>query len=158
MVGGPRGRLAAQCGAGASCSSGRCRLPPFLLPTPPAAPLPAPQSPAGPTAIQLISVTPEQLTKHAEANSCGVAVLPPGALALPPGATHDAAVAAVVAAVEAQWYRDLLGTRPWFDLRLVRLLCLQRRRAGGRQAARAGEALAGGRASKPHRRGRRGVS
>lgn len=65
--------------------------------------------PKAPAAIQIISVAPEQLRKHAESSSCQLAALPAGALALPPGATYDQAVAAVQAAAERQWHDELLA-------------------------------------------------
>lgn len=82
-----------------------------LFPTPPSL-LPAtlPLSPQHPTvAIQTITVPPEQLRKHGEANGCGVAALPPGALHLPPGASYEAAVQLVVEAVERSFYEQLLA-------------------------------------------------
>lgn len=70
----------------------------------PAAPCrPCPQEPTCPRAIQLISVPPEQLRKHAQANACGVATLPVGALVLPPGLEYAHAVFLVAEAAELQW-------------------------------------------------------
>lgn len=94
-----------------------CRLPvararhTARLTAPPLAPLPCLrlQSPSSPTAVQTISVPPEQLRKHAEANDCGVAALPAGALKLPPGTPYDDAVTLLVEAVERQWFEQLLA-------------------------------------------------
>lgn len=67
----------------------------------------APQHPSCPTAIQVLSVPPEHLQRHAEANGCLLAALPAGALVLPAGVDYDAAVQLVVEAVERQWFAEL---------------------------------------------------
>lgn len=58
-------------------------------------------------AVQIVSVPPAQLAQHAATNGCAVAALPAGALSLPPGTSYDGAVAAVVSAVERQFYQQL---------------------------------------------------
>lgn len=69
----------------------------------------ASSSASGAVDIQILTVPPTQLRQHAAASACGVAALPAGALRLPPGASYDAAVEAVVAAVETQFYQQLLA-------------------------------------------------
>lgn len=77
----------------------------LLIPSHP--PTPPLQHPSRPTAIQVLSVPPEHLQRHAEANGCLVAALPAGALVLPAGVDYDGAVALVVDAVERQWFAEL---------------------------------------------------
>lgn len=65
--------------------------------------------PGSPTAIQIISVAPEQLRRHAESSSCCLAALPARALVLAPQASYEQAVQAVQAAAERQWHDELLA-------------------------------------------------
>lgn len=66
------------------------------------------QAGTGAAAVQVVSVPPAQLARHAATNGCAVAALPAGVLSLRPGASYDDAVAAVVAAVEQQFYQQLV--------------------------------------------------
>ncbi|PRW57996.1 hypothetical protein C2E21_3503 [Chlorella sorokiniana] len=65
------------------------------------------QHPSRPSAIQVLSVPPEHLQRHAEASGCQVAALPAAALVLPAGVDYDGAVQLVVEAVERQWFAEL---------------------------------------------------
>ena len=69
---------------------------------------PTHQAGTGAVEVEVLSVAPPALAQHAAANGCSVAALPPGEMArLPPGTGYDAAVAALVEAVEAQFMRQL---------------------------------------------------
>ena len=58
---------------------------------------------SGSASVQMLSVPPSQLAQHATANGCSVAALLPGELRLPPGASYEQTVEALVAAVERQY-------------------------------------------------------